>query len=475
MDAGRDYHDFDGGNVPEFTVRFRLREEHELHELLGDDEASVTFKVEGERYTLLQSSIRSVPIDRLRQFVQAKYGFSGGNDSQIFEEAERRGGIIQAFRTPGVLYIGEYRSLNDDAELKQRLHGLINYNWQSQRINRPLKLALEKFVTEVVGKKTEISIPTIDDEIELIFDEGDRIPISSLGTGLHQIITLAFHVVTNYNKIICIDEPELHLHPAIQYKLFELINATPSQFFIATHSNCFLDHRIVEKQIYHVRKAENGSEVTLCSDIRQYADVLDELGIRASELLQTNGIIWVEGPSDRTYINRWLELKGCKYKEGYDFTYQYYGGTLLAHYGVGNSDDDFNRLVDLLMVNKNGYIVMDSDMTCVYQESQLAPRKRKIIEQANAKGVKYWVTMGREIENYLPNRLLTSFAAAPIVRTKFGHIERYCSKYTDKVLHSQKICESMLAEDLAGNFNLDEKLEELLARIESWNNLSTAD
>ena len=34
------------------------------------------------------------------------------------------------------------------------------------------------------------------------------------------------------------------------------------------------------------------------------SEVLSNLGIRASELLQSNGVIWVEGPSDRVYIKR---------------------------------------------------------------------------------------------------------------------------------------------------------------------------
>ena len=33
-------------------------------------------------------------------------------------------------------------------------------------------------------------------------------------------------------------------------------------------------------------------------------DVLDDLGAKASDIFQSNGIIWVEGPSDRIYIKK---------------------------------------------------------------------------------------------------------------------------------------------------------------------------
>lgn len=39
------------------------------------------------------------------------------------------------------------------------------------------------------------------------------------------------------------------------------------------------------------------------------SELLNDLDIRASDLLQSNGIVWVEGPSDRVYVKRWIELE----------------------------------------------------------------------------------------------------------------------------------------------------------------------
>lgn len=45
-------------------------------------------------------------------------------------------------------------------------------------------------------------------------------------------------------------------------------------------------------------------------DYKGGADALDDLGVKASDLLQANGIIWVEGPSDRAYIH--LKIRVAK-------------------------------------------------------------------------------------------------------------------------------------------------------------------
>ena len=67
-------------------------------------------------------------------------------------------------------------------------------------------------------------------------------------------------------------------------------------------------------------------------------DILRDLRYQASDLLQTNGIIWVEGPSNRIYINRWLELSGSKFTEGVDYSIMFYGGACLASLSAADSD-----------------------------------------------------------------------------------------------------------------------------------------
>jgi putative ATP-dependent endonuclease of OLD family len=75
---------------------------------------------------------------------------------------------------------------------------------------------------------------------------------------------------------------------------------------------------------------------------------LEDLGYHASDLLQSNGVIWVEGPTDRLYLLKWLELTGLKAKEDLDFTIMFYGGRLLSHLSFG--PDLTKELIPLLRV-----------------------------------------------------------------------------------------------------------------------------
>ena len=127
------------------------------------------------------------------------------------------------------------------------------------------------------------------------------------------------------------------------------------------------------------------------------ADILDDLDVKASDLLQANGIIWVEGPSDRIYIKRWLEVFGGNdVQEGRDYQFAYYGGRLLSHYSV---EEDAKDLINILLINRNSAIVIDSDKRS--HATSLNATKKRVISEFQEKKLFAWVTKGKEIENYV--------------------------------------------------------------------------
>jgi len=64
------------------------------------------------------------------------------------------------------------------------------------------------------------------------------------GLGTNQLVTILAKVLSSNTKIICIDEPEIHLHPSIIKKLVKVLidiaNDENKQFIISTHSEHFL-------------------------------------------------------------------------------------------------------------------------------------------------------------------------------------------------------------------------------------------
>ncbi len=76
------------------------------------------------------------------------------------------------------------------------------------------------------------------------------------GLGTNQLVTILAKVLQSRNKFICIDEPEIHLHPTIIDKLvsvlIEIAEQEDKQFLVSTHSEHFITSllaRVVKKEI----------------------------------------------------------------------------------------------------------------------------------------------------------------------------------------------------------------------------------
>ena len=65
------------------------------------------------------------------------------------------------------------------------------------------------------------------------------------GLGTNQLVTILAKIMQKNNKFICIDEPEIHLHPSIIDKLvsvlIEMSEHEDKQFLVSTHSEHFIN------------------------------------------------------------------------------------------------------------------------------------------------------------------------------------------------------------------------------------------
>src|SRR5690606_2795615 len=115
-----------------------------------------------------------------------------------------------------------------------------------------------------------------------------------------------------------------------------------------------------EAQILHVKHNGKYAKMSKVETFIEKKGIIDDLDVRASDLLQSNGIIWVEGPSDRIYLNKWIELySNSEIKENVHYQIVFYGGRLLSHLSV---DPNINPdLINILKVNSNCIFIMDSD------------------------------------------------------------------------------------------------------------------
>lgn len=317
-------------------------------------------------------------------------------------------------------------------------------------------------------------------------EEGmSRCPLSRMGSGLKTIILVLLNLLVipeldeykNKKMVYGFEELENNLHPAMQRKLFEYIYEFAEmhdvQVFITTHShvaiNAFYDKD--DAGIFYVYKQDGRAFVKRIESYLDKPRILDDLDVKASDLLQSNGIIWVEGPSDRVYIKHWLDLYfPDRFVEGVHYQFLYYGGRLLSQY----SAEEVTELISVIKTNRNAVIVMDSDKR--NRNARLNDTKKRIIAEFDALGMMSWVTKGKEIENYIPK---TAIEEALEVSLKAqcgqyelfpGYIEKYYRGFTGKkVRFARCVVDHMTEENMAGMMDVKKRVTELGERIVEWN------
>lgn len=344
-------------------------------------------------------------------------------------------------------------------------------------------------------------IETTDDsnskwEIQLVNENG-KIPISSSGSGLRTVLLVLIKLFletrekNNYSlelslkqTVFIFEELENNLHPTIQRNLFEFlyqwVKENGSQIFLTTHStvpiNMFSGRDNVT--LTHIKKENNRIITNSALSFIENEDILMNLGVRASDILQSNAVIWVEGPSDRIYINKWIELySNGTLKENVHYQILFYGGRLLSH--LTGKVDESSELIQLFRANLHSIIVIDSDKTD--SKKRINRTKLRIKKEFIQNQAIVWITQGKEIENYLSRNIFNKIYNVNKQIGQYEKIDDFLNKnsrkknmgtyyVTHKVSESISIADKMLLEDI-NTLDLEKQISTIVKQIEIWNGI----
>ena len=322
-----------------------------------------------------------------------------------------------------------------------------------------------------------------------------RIALAHSGSGIKTIVLVLcllrlvpYMEKTNLNQYcFALEELENNLHPALQRRLLAYLRnialETGATFFLTTHSSVAIDVFSADEnaQIIHVTHDRSSALAQRASTYADSRGICSDLDVRASDLLQANGIIWVEGPSDRLYVNRWIELwSGNASREGLHYQCMFYGGRLLSHLVATAPEREAEAAVNILRVNRNAICIADSDKRKA--KDRVNDTKHRIVDEVRALGGYAWVTSGREIENYIPDAVLSlRFPRAPSVELKqFASIadliESIDAEAATRFIRSKptfaaEVVPLLNLSMLENQLDLKERLDGMCAVIREWNGL----
>jgi len=233
-------------------------------------------------------------------------------------------------------------------------------------------------------------------------------------------------------------------------------------------------------QLIHVINDGDKSTSRTIQAYREAEQILNDLGIKASDILQSNGIIWVEGPSDRNYINKWIEILAPELQEGLHYSIMFYGGRLLSN--LSFDFDWFNKeVIPLLRINKKAFVVLDRDGET--SDTKINDTKQRITTEIGQEN--YWVTKGREIENYLSNEVVSKWLSQKYdCKSEFTNdsdvkFEDSIEKINQKVKYNlnKTVLSSEIAKyidkDSLATLDLKKNVENLIVQIKKWNCIDT--
>ncbi len=164
---------------------------------------------------------------------------------------------------------------------------------------------------------------------------GYTVPLSHNGLGYNNLINMYMLIrLTEIKKgrdfrILCLEEPESHLHPAMQYKLFKFLknldetNDLNQQIFVTTHSSNITAVAGLDNMFMMDYKRQDDNEDCVQQSLQiQFRDnenskkhMMKFLDVTRSDMLFADKVILVEGIAEKLLLPKFMEKLRYSYED----------------------------------------------------------------------------------------------------------------------------------------------------------------
>ncbi|HYT46022.1 MAG TPA: AAA family ATPase, partial [Methylomirabilota bacterium] len=203
-------------------------------------------------------------------------------------------------------------TLNQDgSNLAQVLHTInSNDRRKFQEIERFVHAALP----DIGQLQAPVPIGTQDTEIAFVSPEGYTIRLHEMGGGIEQLLMVATVLLTTTDEHpVFLEEPENHLHAGAQRFLLEKLYDGERQVSITTHSSVYINLSR-PFSLYQVTYSNGRTAIKRC-DASSLESVLEDIGVRNSDVLLSDAVLFVEGTGDKEAFSMFSEKLGMSLAE----------------------------------------------------------------------------------------------------------------------------------------------------------------
>lgn len=243
-------------------------------------------------------------------------------------------------------------------------------------------------------------------------------------------------------RILCLEEPEAHLHPAMQYKLFKYIkkindeNKLNQQIFVTTHSSNITSVSGIENMymIDYNRSFDEVVNMSLSNQLKDKNDsqkhIMKFLDVTKTDMLFAKKVIFVEGLAEKLILPKFLEKEGYSY-ENEHISIIDIGGKHFKYFIDIYKDSNINKKI-LCITDKDFKVNCKDDLSKI---SNFVPQHiSKLLIKKGKKAIKKKLILRKslEIKKY---RLKTDLKKVYFVRNNIAMVcqNTYGSTFEDEL------------------------------------------
>lgn len=217
------------------------------------------------------------------------------------------------------------------------------------------------------------------------------VPIAEQSDGIRAVAVLSLLAMSHATaKVVAVDEPETHLHPAAQRSVAKSLSADGGQRILATHSPAVVS-KVDPLDLVAFRPDRTAHQLPLGHSVTSYESIARHWSNRLIEPLTARSILAVEGPSDRIMAERVAELTGVDLDRSgvavfdldgaklFPFAYDVFGPAGFNLRLTGMVDEDHRDKwagavgVEPADLESAGYVVCDPDLEGIYIDTLGVP------------------------------------------------------------------------------------------------------